>query len=282
MSVNFNWIKFRYLSILAVFVLAYLPALATANSSRILKDISRAAERAAQEPSIGQLSVHSNGGQVTTNSPGGVDLTVSAGKVTNSADGTIVAGKGQSNIVFQQLRKGVFRTSIHISSPNDPERYEFKVRGCAQLRQQFDGSIRAFDNSGQLVAEIETPWSIDANGRHVPTHYETSGAVFTQIVEHRSADFAYAITADPLVTAVIKAGNCVYWVGGKVMSLVSLVEANGGILPLVEKLKTQAKKVQSYAVEHGWKEATKKYWLGGTIGAVGSVVYIREFIMKCV
>ncbi|MBM0262830.1 hypothetical protein [Corynebacterium macginleyi] len=49
----------------------------------------------------------------------------------------------------------------------------------------------------ELVGGVDAPWARDAKGVEVPTHFEVQGNVLTQVVEHKSGDFAYPITADP-------------------------------------------------------------------------------------
>ena len=172
---------------------------AVANSPQVLQDVERAAQQAGVDPAIGSLPVIQSGGQVTTKTPGGIDLAVPVGKVTKAAEGTIVEGDGQSEFVFQNIGGGIYRASVHISSPNDPEQYEFNVKGASHLLKLFDGSVQAFNAEGQLVAEIETPWAIDKNGKDVPTYYKTDGATLTQVVEHQKGNYGYGITADPRV-----------------------------------------------------------------------------------
>ncbi|WP_229054318.1 hypothetical protein [Aeromicrobium sp. Leaf350] len=60
-----------------------------------------------------------------------------------------------------------------------------------------DGSAQAYNGQGDLISIAATPWAVDAAGRPVPTHFEINGLSLTQVVEHRSAEFAYGIVADP-------------------------------------------------------------------------------------
>ena len=50
----------------------------------------------------------------------------------------------------------------------------------------------------QKVAEIATPWAVDANGDPVATRFELDGATLVQIVE-TNADTAFPVVADPSV-----------------------------------------------------------------------------------
>ncbi|MTB89670.1 hypothetical protein H9L21_14160 [Aeromicrobium senzhongii] len=51
--------------------------------------------------------------------------------------------------------------------------------------------------TGEPVAAIEKPWAVDANGVEVATRYVTDGSNLVQVVDHRQADIAFPVTADP-------------------------------------------------------------------------------------
>ncbi len=185
--------------------LTLIGALATtalADSAQILQDVESATQRVGQEQPIGGLPVTRHGGLVTTQTATGIDLAVPAGKITQTERGTIVTGNGQSNIVFQNAEDGRYRASIHISSPRDPERYEFNITGATHLLKQFDGSVQAFNAAGQQIAVIKTPWAKDKTGKDVKTYYETNGTTLSQIVSHRNENLAYGITADPAIIPI--------------------------------------------------------------------------------
>ncbi len=55
-------------------------------------------------------------------------------------------------------------------------------------------------DGGGLTGIIDAPWAYDANGTPVPTHYEISGDVLTQVVDHICDNYTYPITADPKVS----------------------------------------------------------------------------------
>lgn len=195
-------ILIRRITAIACTALVLVGAVATtalANSTQVLQDVELATLQAGEAPAISSLPANKKGGWVTTQTPGGIALAVPAGAITNIAEGTIVKGEGQSDIVFQNVGGGSYRASIHINSPSDPERYEFNVKGASRLLKQFDGSVQAFNDEGELVTEIETPWAKDANGKDVPTHYEIDGDRLTliQVIEHRVGGYVYAIVADP-------------------------------------------------------------------------------------
>ncbi len=198
MTLSFKHLKHLGTAFLAVVVLAaVLPTWAAANSTQILQDVEQATLQAGAAPAISGLPVVKSEGQVATQTPVGIALAVPAGTITNTAEGTIVKGEGQSDVVFQNVGGGSYRASIHIGSPSDPERYEFTVKGAANLQKQFDGSLWAFGDTGQPVAIVEAPWAKDKTGKDVSTHYEIDGTTLVQFVSHQNGHFAYGITADP-------------------------------------------------------------------------------------
>ena len=249
MSISFKHLNRLGAVLFAAAILAAtVPTLASANSAQILQDIERAAQYADQEETIGSLPVVQDSGQILTQTSGGVELAVPAGKVTRTAEGALIEGKGQSNIVFQNIGLGAYRASIHISNPNDPEHYSFEVKGASVLLMQFDGSVHAFDDDGQQVAEIEAPWAKDANGRDVPTHYELLGTRLTQIVEHRDYDFTYGIVADPNVWQITKCAAAIGYLVGSNVVLIGKIKALGGAWNAAKLLlgaTTRAEKVRA-------------------------------------
>ncbi len=276
MRLNFKHLKHLGTAFLAVVVLAAaLPSLAAANSTQVLQDVEQATLQAGEQPAIGSLAAVKDGGQVSTKTLTGIDLAVPAGKITNTTAGTLVKGEGQSDIVFQSVGVGTYRASVHISSPSDPECYEFNVRGASRLLKQFDGSVQAYDATGQLVAEIETPWAKDKDGKDVPTHYKVGGAVLTQVVEHRGGGFVYGVVADPYLYLISptqwvqkqvgagagKAGKWGLDNAGKVAKCSAWVAVNfGGGIGWVKRIGGTAKAIrvlQNYARQG--KKAWHKY-----------------------
>lgn len=104
------------------------------------------------------------------------------------------------------------------SSPEAFE-YELEVTEGAHLAEAADGLVEVIDPTGQVMALLDVPWALDADGVAVPTHFEVAGQTVTQIVEHDDS-YSYPITADPwlwikLISSVKATGsgkNTVYHV----------------------------------------------------------------------
>jgi hypothetical protein len=54
-----------------------------------------------------------------------------------------------------------------------------------------------FDANDDVVATVDAPWAVDAEGRDIPTHFTVSGSVLTQHVDHAAQASVYPIIADP-------------------------------------------------------------------------------------
>ena len=131
------------------------------------------------------------------------------GDATTADNSTLLDGTApDTGLVVQSTAAGL-RALITIDSPSAPERFAFRVGGdVASLSARPDGSVLALDASGDVIADLATPWARDADGRDVPTHFEIDGTTVVQVVEHRGGSFAYGITADPFWSSVWKYTKC--------------------------------------------------------------------------
>ncbi|MCL3838372.1 hypothetical protein [Aeromicrobium duanguangcaii] len=86
-----------------------------------------------------------------------------------------------------------------LADENAPAEYTYGVAGLGEeVVIADDGGAAVIDTeTGETVAAIEKPWAVDANGAEVPTAYTTDGKNLVQVVDHRKADIAYPVTADP-------------------------------------------------------------------------------------
>lgn len=104
----------------------------------------------------------------------------------------------------------------------------------------------------EAIAEIATPWAVDANGSPLPTYYSIEGTSIVQTVE-TTADTAFPVVADPSLLWWIKTGaKCV----GGVLALTSLgyAKVSVGIAKLVVKMK-QAKATSALGKAYtAWKK----------------------------
>jgi len=86
---------------------------------------------------------------------------------------------------------------IGIDSAAAPATYDFGLGGDVLPLPAADGGIDLVGPDGGVVAQVERPWAVDAEGRHVPTRYEVRGSTIRQVVDHRTRDVAYPVVADP-------------------------------------------------------------------------------------
>lgn len=115
------------------------------------------------------------------------------------ADGTMVypGTDGSANAVVP-TNDGVQMLTT-IKNRYAPTRYTYQVNvpTGGEVKVSDNGTAAVFDAKGNIITAITAPWAKDANGKTVPTHYETDGKSLTQIVEHNTGAFAYPVVADP-------------------------------------------------------------------------------------
>lgn len=103
-----------------------------------------------------------------------------------------------------------------------------------------------------IIATIDTPWAVDANGNQVPTHYEISGSTLTQVIQTDS-NTAFPVTADPSAKWwAEKAAKC----AGGVLSLAAAGYAKFAvaIAKLVKKMKAASASSALGKAYAAWKK----------------------------
>lgn len=111
----------------------------------------------------------------------------------NAADNTATAVK--------PMEDGGAQFLVTIGGFDSPTTYDYPVTvpEGATLQLTEDGGAEVVLRDGSLAAAISSPWAVDANGRPVPTYFQTDGGSLTQVVDHRGAGVTYPIIADPKV-----------------------------------------------------------------------------------
>lgn len=125
-------------------------------------------------------------------------LTGVASDMEVSSTGVVVIDNHNGSKTVPVPRKdGSLQINTVIESSNAPTAYSygFVVPGVVEVREE-SGSILFFDKEGNMLAGVAPAWARDVKGNAVPTHYEVSGTVVTQVVEHRGWN-SYPIVADP-------------------------------------------------------------------------------------
>lgn len=115
-----------------------------------------------------------------------------------------------------------------------------------------------------IIATIDAPWAVDANGNQVPTHYDINGSTLTQVIQPDS-NTAFPVTADPSAKWwAEKIAGCIGEIGAaasgaakiasimkklkdiskkdkKVKKLLEIIDDAGGFSKAVDKIKAWAK-----------------------------------------
>jgi hypothetical protein len=120
------------------------------------------------------------------------------GAGVDTPNGTVFDGAAADTAVVTQATDDGARALVYIADADAPERYRFPIEGAGSLVLTADGGVAVINaDPSKPDGQIAPPWAQDANGTPVPTHYEIDGTTLIQVVEHRSGDYAYGITADP-------------------------------------------------------------------------------------
>jgi hypothetical protein len=91
-----------------------------------------------------------------------------------------------------------------LGSPNAGHEiaYDVDLPEGAKLVERPDGSVDISvmaDGIEIVMATVEAPWAVGADGRRVSSAYRVDGATLTQVIEV-SDDSAYPLTADPSIS----------------------------------------------------------------------------------
>ncbi|GAB3278346.1 hypothetical protein GCM10027456_70300 [Kineosporia babensis] len=75
---------------------------------------------------------------------------------------------------------------------------EAEYEAGLEATQEGNGGAAAFepDNGQTILASFTSPWSVDANGNELPTHYSVDGSIVVQHVD--VSDAAFPVVSDPL------------------------------------------------------------------------------------
>jgi hypothetical protein len=119
-------------------------------------------------------------------------------------DGTVVyrGTDGRADHAAQIMEDGSLRLEAILRTPDAPTAWTYVFGDDMRLAANDDGTVailRDFGEAAMSYAIAEQPWTVDANGAPVPTHYEVADNRLTQVVEPDTTT-AYPIVADPKIT----------------------------------------------------------------------------------
>ncbi|SKB08369.1 hypothetical protein [Aeromicrobium choanae] len=176
----------------------------------------QAGERATVEDRLGRIALVEDAvplaesptgavkrGRVPIETAGGASLALqlpAAGPATRVDGRYHLSAAGGASLAVAPTATGT-QVLIGIDSAAAPATYDFGLRGDVSPRPAPDGGIDLVGPDGAVVAQVERPWAVDAEGRHVPTRYELRGSTVRQVVDHRTRDVAYPVVADPKIFA---------------------------------------------------------------------------------
>jgi len=110
-------------------------------------------------------------------------------------------GNGSSTVPLVK-DDGVVQLLTTIADADAPTSYSYPLDlpDGAVLTLTSDGGAEVINGNGVVIATVDAPWAVDANGNAVATHYEVSGDTLTQVVAFTTTT-AFPVVADPKLTS---------------------------------------------------------------------------------
>lgn len=129
----------------------------------------------------------------------GLPVTSTYAPAAVTRDGSVVYDDlaNKADITVQAVSSGV-RIATKLESAAAPTRYAYTLTiptGATVAMQ--DSAVVINDSAGVFLGGFSPAWAKDANGVDVPTHYELSGNVVTQVVDTSNSAIVYPVVADP-------------------------------------------------------------------------------------
>lgn len=146
----------------------------------------------------------------------GVPFAADAEDAQLLADGVVAYDNGNGSTTVPLVKTdGSVQIATIIQSEEAPTRYVYALGLPDGVLAQLDesGQVVMLNDDGSFFAGITAAWATDADGAAVPTHYELSGSVLTQVVDHAEG-YTYPIVADP-------------WAGQNLLSSASVTQKIG-------------------------------------------------------
>ena len=204
-----------------------------------------------EDSSDGLELTHSSGVSIT------VDLPDVGQDAPANLDGATVvyAAEGElSAVAAQPTDDGGVRALVAILAPETTTEFAFPMSSETDpivLSLSESGGVDVQTEGGYVLAGIDPPWAIDANGASVPTYYRVDGSSIVQIVEHQG--FAYPVIADPRL----------YW------SSQNAIYRGSNNLCIAKRWRCDKAVVTVTRVHSGWRSASCGT-VGPQIGGVGA------------
>lgn len=232
----------------------------TPEEAEVLTDlVAEAAEEEASAETVVELPVDATGNvSVDTSVSAGTE--VSFGLPTTGAhedarvasDGTVLYADrtGSVDVAAQPGRDGSVRVNTVLNGPEAPTEFAYALGLPEGVTPQLtaDGGVEMIRSisitdpetavesvESVVVSRVAPAWAVDAQGVAVPTRYEIRGTELVQVVEHRTGDYSYPVTADPWWSTAYKIAKCAaavvfvalttVFVVGKAIKIVKAVNA---------------------------------------------------------
>lgn len=103
---------------------------------------------------------------------------------------------GRPTTTYFQERGDGFSVIARLDEAGGPVEFKNLIKPGQRLEPANDGGLVVLEGDN-IVANIEEPWAVDANGRSLPTTYETDGSTIIQTIDTKGATFP--VMADPTI-----------------------------------------------------------------------------------
>lgn len=178
----------------------------------------------------------------------GLPFAGTADDSTVIADGVVAYDNNNGSATVPVVKEdGSVQITTIIADANAPTRYDYSLTlpagGIALVTDE--GGVVLVDIDGNFIGGFASAWAKDATGTAVATHYEVSGSVLTQVVDHQVDNVVYPVVADP-------------WYGITLIDRVKWVNDNG-YSPTLQVYPTSWGRTTGYLARWAaWDEVVKK------------------------
>jgi hypothetical protein len=233
-----------------------IPESATSLEGEIVSDNAITTMPTDEDQSITSLAF--DGGQEISLVLPGAELTEAEGAV-----GTFSGSDGET-FHTQVTEDGAIQIVNVIEQGTDEHSFQIKtdIPAGSKWKIQEDGSLELKGKDAEVLAIAETPWSIDANGKNLPTKFVIDDKIITQVVDTDGAVFP--VVSDPSI----------WWtIGTSALCVAEIASLAVGAAKVIKAFAKADKIIKST------KSVIKAYnKLGGTVKSV--VDKLKKYVKK--
>jgi hypothetical protein len=162
---------------------------------------SKALSKFASGDASASLSPEASTGITTTSAGRSITIGLpSRARSVVTATGMAAFDNDDNSVVVPVLKtNGSVQVVTVSANANAPTRYAYPVilQKGQTLSLLPSGQVVLLDAVGNALGMMTAPWALDATGNPVPTRYEVTGNVVTQVVDLYAPGIVFPVVADP-------------------------------------------------------------------------------------